>query len=104
MAPGSRRCAGQGAPIRRLDAAADYHRYLMGEATDNMLELGYPDRRRIHNLKYFTWIEQQKKSLEELNAQWDDFPDFWDRIHRQVDEMDRLIEAFNERTGVLKDL
>ena len=58
---------------------------------------GYPDRRRIHNLKYFTWIEQQQKSLEELNDQWNDFPEFWDRIHGQVDEIDRLIEAFNRK-------
>ncbi len=91
-------------PYSALHAAGDYHRYLMGESTANMLELGDLDRRRIHNLKYFTWIEQQKKSLEELNAQWNDFPDFWDRIHGQVKEMDRLIENFNERTGVLKIL
>jgi hypothetical protein len=91
-------------PYSALHAAGDYHRYLMGESTANLLELGHLDRRRIHNLKYFTWIEQQKKSLEELNAQWNDFPDFWDRIHRQVEQMDRLIEVFNERTGVLKNL
>jgi cysteine synthase len=91
-------------PYTQIQAAADYQRYLMGEGTANMLELRYPDRRRIHNLKYFTWIEQQGKSLEELNAQWADFPDFWNRIHQQADEIDRLIEAFNERTGVLQDL
>jgi cysteine synthase len=91
-------------PYSALHAAGDYHRYLMGESTANMMELGQVDRRRIHNLKYFTWIEQQEKSLEELNAQWNDFPDFWERIHRQVEEMDRLIENFNERTGVLKML
>ncbi|MCX5906293.1 MAG: pyridoxal-phosphate dependent enzyme [Deltaproteobacteria bacterium] len=91
-------------PYTQMDAAADYHRYLMGEGTTNMLELGFPDRKRIHNLKYFTWIEQQMKSIDELNAQWADFPDFWGRIHQQVEEIDRLIEAFNERTGVLRDL
>ena len=69
-----------------MHAAADYHRYLMGEGTTNMIELRDPDRRRIHNLKYFTWIEQQKKSLDELNAQWNDFPDFWRGIHRQADD------------------
>jgi cysteine synthase len=87
-----------------LEAAKDYHRYLMGESSANMLELRTTDRRRIHNLKYFTWIEQQMKSIEELNRQWNDFPDFWDRIHRQVEEIDQLIKAFNERTGVLQDL
>ena len=88
-------------PYTELQAAADYHRYLIGEGTDNLLELSLRDRKRIHNLKYFTWIEQQKKSLEELNSQWDDFPEFWDRIHRQMEEIDRRIEEFNERTGVL---
>ncbi len=87
-----------------VQAAADYHRYLMGEGTDNMLELRIQDRRRIHNLKYFTWIEQQKKSLDELNSQWDGFPGFWDRIHLQMEEIDRRIEEFNKRTGVLADL
>ena len=91
-------------PYKPEHAAGDYHRYLLGESTADMLELRYPDRKRVHNLKYFTWIEQQQKSLAELNDQWDDYPDFWDRIHRQAAEIDRLIEAFNERTEVLKTL
>ena len=91
-------------PYTQLDAAADFHRYLLGQSTAHMLELGHPDRKRIHNLKYFTWIEQQKKSLAELNAQWEEVPDFWDRIHQQVKEIDRLITAFNEQTGVLKEI
>jgi cysteine synthase A len=88
-------------PYSELEAAAGYHRYLLGEAIDHMRELNYYDRRQIHNLKYFTWIEQQGKALEELNAQWYDYPDYWDRIHRQVEEIDRLIVAFNERTRLL---
>ena len=36
------------------NAAADFARYLQGLGTDNMLELRHPDRRRIHNLKYYT--------------------------------------------------
>lgn len=63
--------------------------------------LSYYDRRQIHNLKYFTWIEQQGKELDELNAQWYEFPEHWESIHGQVDEIDRLIEQFNERTGLL---
>ena len=86
---------------REVDAAGDYQRYLMGESEANLLELRHSDRRRIHNLKYFTWIEQQMKPLAELNAQWADHPDFWTRIHDQAGEIDRLIRAFNERTGVL---
>ena len=85
----------------KSDAVSDYHRYLMGAAIDNMLELSFYDRKRIHNLKYFTWIEQQKKDLDELNAQWYDCADHWKRVHQQVDEIDELIVAFNERVGLI---
>jgi cysteine synthase len=81
-------------------AAADYHRCLLGCTTDHVQELGYWDRRRIHNLKYFSWVEQQGKTYDEIVAQWYQ-PDYWARIHAQVDELDSLIEAFNQRTGLL---
>jgi cysteine synthase len=84
-----------------LEATKDYHRYLMAESTANLRELSYYDRRQIHNLKYFTWIEQQGKDLAELNAQWYDYPDYWERIHDQAAQIDRLIEQFNDRTGIL---
>ncbi|MEW6265109.1 MAG: pyridoxal-phosphate dependent enzyme [Thermodesulfobacteriota bacterium] len=88
-------------PYTELDAAGDFHRYLMGESIANVRELGHYDRRQVHNLKYFTWIEQQGKDLGELNAQWFDYPEYWDRIHGQVEEIDCLIEEFNRRTGLL---
>ncbi|MCB0298163.1 MAG: pyridoxal-5-phosphate-dependent protein subunit beta, partial [Calditrichaeota bacterium] len=53
-------------------ALKDHHRYMLGLSTEHMLELGYYDRKRIHNLKYFTWIEQQGRTVEELNQQWRD--------------------------------
>ena len=84
-----------------IEAAKDYHRFLMGESIAHTRELSYYDKRQIHNLKYFTWIEQQGKDLDELNDQWYDFPEYWDGIHHQIDEIDRLIEQFNERTGLL---
>lgn len=83
-----------------LDAAADYHRYLLGCTTDHMAELGYWERRRIHNLKYFTWVEQQGKTAEELQAQWYD-REYWTRIQKQVAEIDALIEEFNARVGLI---
>ncbi len=86
----------------QLHAAADYHRYLLGCTVDYVEELGYWDRRRIHNLKYYTWVEQQGKTYDEIQAQWYD-PDYWSRIHRQVAEIDTLIEEFNARTGLLKE-
>ena len=88
----------------RSDAERDFNRYLLGQSTDHMLELDFPSRKRIHQLKYFTWVEQQGKTLDELNRQWDEFPEYWGRIHDEVTEIDQQIEAFNSRTGVLDAL
>ncbi|HDR05142.1 MAG TPA: pyridoxal-phosphate dependent enzyme [Candidatus Marinimicrobia bacterium] len=67
---------------------------------DNMQELGYYDRKRIHNLKYYTWIEQQAKDLDELNAQWYDYENYWGNLQSMAGEIDRLIEDFNKKTGL----
>jgi len=81
-----------------LDAAADFARYLQGLTTENLLELRYTDRRRIHNLKYFTWVEQQGKTYEEIMAQWYD-AEYWTDTQRQVQEIDRHIDEFNARVN-----
>ena len=77
---------------------ADQHfgRYLQGATTDHVRELGYADQKALHNFKYFTWVEQQGRSSDELRELWD--PDFWREIFSQdvVDEWDRLIDAFND--------
>jgi len=91
-------------PYSETDAAVDYEAHLLGMKTDATLELGYRERKRIHNLKYYTWIEQMGRSAEELDAQWYDFPEYWDRVHRLVDDIDVQIEAFNDRVGLLEDL
>jgi len=82
-----------------LDAAAHFARYLLGLTTDNLIELTYADRRRIHNLKYFTWVEQQGKTYEEIQAQWHD-ADYWAGVQGQVPEIDALIEVFNAEVGL----
>ncbi|UCF10862.1 MAG: pyridoxal-phosphate dependent enzyme [Candidatus Bipolaricaulota bacterium] len=84
-------------PYDREQAAIDYHARLLGMKTDFTLELGHRERKRIHNLKYFTWVEQMGRSAEELDAQWFDFPEYWDRVHAMVEPLDRLIDAFNDR-------
>jgi hypothetical protein len=63
-----------------------------------MRELTYPDRKALHNLKHFTWVEQQQRSVEELDRLWD--PDFWTATFAQVDDWDKQIEAFNARVGL----
>ena len=68
-----------------------------------MEELTYYDRKRIHNLKYYTWVEQQGKTYEEIQQQWID-DKYWESIPACVEEIDALIEEFNARTGLLKAL
>jgi hypothetical protein len=82
-----------------LHAAIDHERCLLGASTADMRELGYPDRKAIHNLKYFTWVEQQGKDVEELRQLWDN-RSFWPEIFRQPARWDELIMEFNERTGL----
>ncbi len=82
-----------------FDAAADLARYLHGQTTDNMLELRYTDRRRVHNLKYYTWVEQQGKTYEEILAMWSQ-PDYWSPVQKQADEIDNLIIEFNQEVGL----
>jgi len=81
------------------DAAADFARYLHGQSTDNMLELRYTDRRRIHNLKYYTWVEQQGRTYEEIQDQWYN-PNYWTDVQKQADQIDELIVEFNQEVGL----
>ncbi len=85
-----------------VDAAADYHRYLLGCTLNYVEELGYWDQKRVHNLKYYTWVEQQGKTYAEIQAQWYD-PHYWTDIQNQIGEIDELIDEFNAMTGWLKE-
>jgi len=81
-----------------VDAAAAWAQHLNGLAIDQMKELSYYDRKRIHNQKYFTWVEQQGKTYEEIQAQWYD-DGYWS-TEGVADKIDSLIEAFNQRVGL----
>jgi hypothetical protein len=52
------------------------------------------NRNRWHNLKYYTWVEQQGKNVEELNAQRSQ--DYWRGQQEKISEVDRLIEAYRK--------
>lgn len=86
-----------------LQAALDFEKCILGQNIQYMKELGYQDQKAIHNLKYFTWVEQQGKTVEALNQLWYD-KSFWPSMFNQIEAWDILIEEFNERTGVLKHL
>lgn len=90
-------------PFTANDARVVYSRYLMGLSMDHMEELTYYGKKRIHNLKYYTWVEQQGKTYEEIQEQW--YNDaYWTDIPQKADAIDSLIDDFNRKTGLLEKL
>ena len=84
------------------EAQAQRDLELIGSITmDHTKELSYYDRKAIHNLKYYTWIEQQGRNIQELDAQWHDHDNYWYSMFDQVAAIDELITDFNNRTGLL---
>lgn len=80
------------------DAAVDYNAILKNQSIDYLKELSYYDKKAIHNLKYFTWVEQQGKDVEELNEQWYS-ETYWEERFNTADEWDVLIEDFNRKVN-----
>jgi len=77
-----------------IDAHKDMQ-LMMDSGIENVLELTHYEKKRIHNLKYFTWIEQQGRELDELNSQWYDHDSYWNSIFSLAPKIDELIEEFN---------
>ncbi len=84
-------------PYTERDAMAHKARWIDGIGLDNLRELNFRDRKALHNFKYFTWVEQQQRGVDELRRLWD--PDFWTETWQQVHQWDELIEAFNARVS-----
>lgn len=76
--------------------------HLLGVSNDHVLELAQIDRRRIFNLGYYTWVEQQGVPVDEFLARRE--PRFWTEVRAAVNEWDAMIDEFNERVGVLASL
>ena len=85
---------------RERDADRDLER-LAAIRIDQMKELTHYERKAIHNLKYFTWVEQQGRDVAELRAQWTD-PDYWSGTFAQSERIDGLITDFNKRVGLVQ--
>ncbi|HTY36054.1 MAG TPA: pyridoxal-phosphate dependent enzyme [Bacteroidota bacterium] len=77
-----------------VEAVRDFAGPLAHQSIDYFKELTYYERKAIHNLKYYTWVEQQGKTYEEINAQWD--PEYWRSLFEdEVQYFDTLITEFN---------
>jgi cysteine synthase len=67
-------------------------------STDHVLRLGEAERRRIFNLGYYTWVEQQGVSVEDFDRRKDQA--FWQGIAAAVPAWDRLVQDFNAEVGI----
>ena len=89
----------------RFDAVAageTWGRALAGASTDHLIEMTQIDRRRVFNLGYFTWVEQQGVSVEEFSARAKQ--SFWDDLLGLVPAWDAMIAEFNAKSGAGKKL
>jgi hypothetical protein len=79
-------------------AAATFARHVLEPASEHVLVTGEQDRRRIFNLGYYTWVEQQGVSLADFTARRDQA--FWRGLRDALPAWDALIADFNGRTGL----
>ena len=80
-------------------AEIDWSSVIQRQTIDYFKELTYYQKKAIHNLKYFTWVEQQGKDVEELNAQWQN-ENYWPERFRIVPQWNQLIKDFNQAVGL----
>ncbi len=83
----------------QIEAAEIFGRALGSVTDDHVLELGHRERRRIFNLGYFTWVEQQGISVADFDRRADQR--FWDGLAAMVPVWDALIEDTNRAAGLV---
>lgn len=82
----------------QVHAGEVFGRYMLGAATDHLLELSTIDRSRVFNLGYYTWVEQQGVSVAEFDVRRR--ASFWTGLHALLPAWDAMIDEFNARTGL----
>jgi hypothetical protein len=81
-----------------IHAAEAFAEHMLGAADDHLLDLSDRDRRRIFNLGYFTWVEQQGITIQEFTARRDQR--FWHDLRSRLPLWDEMIVEFNRKARV----
>jgi cysteine synthase len=81
-----------------VNAGEIYSRHLEGIVDDHVLELTHLARKRIFNLGYYTWVEQQGVEIDDFDRRKDQR--FWRDLVGSIPAWDRLIQEFNLEAGV----
>jgi cysteine synthase A len=82
----------------QIAAAEVYAQHLCKPGSDNVLELTHREKKRIFNLGYFTWVEQQGIELENFDKRR--HQSFWKGLREYLPIWDEMINEFNSRTGL----
>jgi len=83
--------------LDRSEAKQRFESIVLGARTDWIFEGTMENRLRWHNLKYYTWVEQQGKTVEELNRTMDQ--DFWKAEAQKTAEIDGLLIDYRRKNG-----
>ena len=79
------------------DAAEVFGEHLAHTSTEHMIDCTEADRRRIFNLGYYTWVEQQGTPFELFEERR--HQSFWRGLRRYVGVWDAMIDDFNDRVA-----
>jgi cysteine synthase len=85
--------------LDEVNAGEIFSRHLEGIVDDHVLELTHLDRKRIFNLGYYTWVEQQGVAISDFDRRRDQR--FWRELVDSVPIWDRCIEEFNLEVGAV---
>lgn len=80
-----------------VHAGEIFGQHLRGITDDHLIDMTHVDRRRVFNLGYYTWVEQQGVSVADFDRRRD--PAFWTGIQSSIAAWDKLINEFNADTG-----
>lgn len=80
--------------ITQEEAKADFERITTYQSPEPFFEGDRYNRLRWHNLKYYTWVEQQGKTVEALNDMLEQ--KFWEDQANLVPQMDALIKQYRQ--------
>jgi len=89
--------------ITEAEAKAIHERVFLHQQPSFFFDGDMYNRLRWHNLKYYTWIEQQGKEIDELNAQ--KHQDYWIKKTEEVEVINGLIKKYrNDNEKVLNEI
>jgi uncharacterized pyridoxal phosphate-containing UPF0001 family protein len=81
--------------LTESEAKHRYESMFHDAKTDWIFEGTMDNRKRWHNLKYYTWVEQQNKTVEELDSQ--KTKEFWKKEQNEVKNIDKLLLEYRKK-------